>query len=72
VTRPGAGEKLGLGQHGGVGRFEQAPFLVIEGAGFAPGTVGGDPTCIVDIAPTALAHLGVPADGMDGRALQGR
>jgi len=72
VAKAGAGEKLGLGQHGGVGRFEQAPFLIVEGAGFAPGTVCGEPTCIVDIAPTVLAHLGVAADGMDGRALQGR
>jgi predicted AlkP superfamily phosphohydrolase/phosphomutase len=24
---------------------------------------------IVDLAPTILRHLGVPADGMDGRAL---
>lgn len=72
VARAGAGEKLGLGQHGGTGRFEQAPFLVVEGAGFAPGSVCTEQTCIVDIAPTALAHLGVPANGMDGRALQGR
>ncbi|MGE0424378.1 MAG: alkaline phosphatase family protein [Reyranellaceae bacterium] len=72
VTRAGAGEKLGLGQHGGTGRFEQAPFLIVEGTGFAPGSVCAEPTCIVDIAPTVLAHLGVSADGMDGRALQGR
>lgn len=71
VAKAGAGETLGLGQHGGTGRFEQAPFLVVEGVGFAPGTTCGEPTCIVDIAPTALAHLGVTADGMDGRALQG-
>lgn len=72
VAKAGAGEKLGLGQHGGTGRFEQAPFLIVEGAGFAPGTVSADPTCIVDIAPTVLAHLGLPAPGMDGRALQNR
>lgn len=70
VAKAGAGETLGLGQHGGTGRFEQAPFLVIEGAGFAPGTTCGEPTCIVDIAPTVLAHLGVTAGDMDGRALQ--
>lgn len=72
VTKAGSAEKLGLGQHGGTGRFEQAPFLVIDGAGFAPGTVCDDSTCIVDIAPTVLTHLGMPADDMDGRALQGR
>jgi arylsulfatase A-like enzyme len=72
VAKAGSAEKLGLGQHGGTGRFEQSPFLVIEGAGFAPGTVSHESTCIIDIAPTALAHLGVAAEGMDGRALQGR
>ncbi|MBM3623295.1 MAG: alkaline phosphatase family protein [Alphaproteobacteria bacterium] len=72
VAKAGAAEKLGLGQHGGTGRFEQAPFLTIEGSGFAPGTVCADPTCIIDIAPTALTHLGMSADDMDGRALQGR
>ncbi len=71
VAKAGAAEKLGLGQHGGTGRFEQAPFLTVEGAGFAPGTVCDDPTCIVDIAPTVLTHLGLPTDDMDGRALQG-
>jgi hypothetical protein len=27
-------------------------------------------TSIVDIAPTVMRHLGVSAEGMDGRALQ--
>jgi arylsulfatase A-like enzyme len=29
-----------------------------------------EPSCIVDIAPTILTHLGLPAAGMDGRPLQ--
>jgi arylsulfatase A-like enzyme len=72
VAKAGAGETLGLGQHGGTGRFEQAPFLIAEGLGFAPGTVCDEPTCIIDIAPSVLTHLRLPADDMDGRALQGR
>ena len=40
------------------------------GAGFAPGSTSDMVVRIVDIAPTVLAHLGLPADGMDGRAVQ--
>ena len=72
VVAHGAKPKPGLGQHGGLGRFEQAPFLMVAGSGFDPGTVSSAPTCIVDIAPTVLAHLGQPGGGMDGRPLYGR
>jgi arylsulfatase A-like enzyme len=58
----------GFGQHGGLGRNEQRPFLVISGGGFAPGTHRGR-SSLIDIAPTALRHLDLPATGMDGRAL---
>ena len=44
---------------------------MIDGAGFPPGTASTAPTSPIDIAPTILAHLRLPADGMDGRALQG-
>jgi arylsulfatase A-like enzyme len=43
---------------------------MIDGAGFTGGAVSTAPTSPIDIAPTILAHLQVPAEGMDGRALQ--
>jgi hypothetical protein len=61
---------LGSGQHGGLGAGEQAPFLMIRGAGFSHGVARQEPSCITDIAPTILRHLGLPASGMDGRPLQ--
>ena len=63
-------DHLGCGQHGGLAAYEQAPFLMIDGTGFSPGTGRQEPSCITDIAPTILTHLGLPASGMDGRALQ--
>ena len=72
AVKPLAGkpDRLGAGQHGGLGRYEQSPVLIVEGAGFAPGAIVADPTSIVDIAPTILTHLGLSPDGMDGRPLQ--
>ena len=65
----GEGKPAGCGQHGGLGRYEQSPFLMIAGAGFAAGATRNEPTGLVDLAPTILAHLGVAADGMAGRSL---
>ena len=62
--------KPGFGQHGGVGPYEQHPFLIATGRGFPPGAAVTEVTSILDIAPTVLAHLGIPADDMHGRALQ--
>ena len=62
--------KIGMGQHGGFGTYEQAPFLLAHGNAFAPGEHLGA-TCIVDIAPTVMRHLGLSTAGMEGRALQG-
>ena len=62
-------DRLGCGQHGGLGMFEQSPVLLIDGPDFTPGGQRGDAVRIVDLAPTILRHLAVPADGMDGRAL---
>jgi arylsulfatase A-like enzyme len=72
-ARPVAGKAthLNCGQHGGLARYEQMPFLLIDGAGFSAGTVADAPTSPIDIAPTILAHLQIAAEGMDGRALQG-
>ena len=63
--------KIGMGQHGGFGAYEQAPFLLASGNAFTPGKHAGA-TCIVDIAPTVMRHLGQPVTGMDGRPLQGQ
>jgi arylsulfatase A-like enzyme len=58
----------GFGQHGGLGSNEQHPFLFVSGGGFVPG-VRRSRSSLIDIAPTVLRHLGVAADGMDGRPL---
>lgn len=60
------------GMHGGRGHFETRPVLVAIGGDFEAGSVHSAQTSITDIAPTVLAHLGLPVDGMDGRALQPR
>jgi arylsulfatase A-like enzyme len=70
MPAPGKSGHLGCGQHGGLARFEQAPFLMVQGRGFKPGTTRNEPTSAIDHAPTILTHLGLPATGMDGRALQ--
>jgi arylsulfatase A-like enzyme len=58
----------GFGQHGGLGRNEQRPFLFASGGGFATGTYRGR-SSLVDIAPTVLRHLGLGSSGMDGQPL---
>ena len=72
AVRPAQGkpDRLGCGQHGGLNRFEQMPFLLIQGAGFAPARQRLAATSVVDLAPTILRHLGLPEAGCDGRALQ--
>ena len=71
-SKPVAGKATHLhcGQHGGLAKYEQMPFLMIDGAGFAAGAASHTPTSPIDLAPTILAHLRQPAEGMDGRALQ--
>jgi arylsulfatase A-like enzyme len=73
-SKPVAGKATHLhcGQHGGLAKYEQMPFLMIDGSGFAAGSVSEAPTSPIDIAPTILRHLQQPAEGMDGRALQSR
>ena len=60
--------KVGFGQHGGLGVNEQNPFLIVEGGGFAPRR-DSRPTSLIDIAPTVLRHLRMDHDDMDGQAL---
>lgn len=59
---------IGWGQHGGWGPDETRPFLLLNAPGLAPGEIRR-PTSLVDIAPTLLDFLGLPADDMDGRSL---
>jgi arylsulfatase A-like enzyme len=68
--RWGKPDRLGCGQHGGLGRYEQSPVLLIQGAGFTAGVSRDAPVHVVDLAPTILYHLAITASGMDGRHLQ--
>ncbi|NKE43853.1 nucleotide pyrophosphatase [Roseomonas frigidaquae] len=63
-------DRLGCGQHGGLGAAEQMPFLMIEGAGFTAGARHDGPSSPIDLAPSILRHLRLAADGCDGVALQ--
>lgn len=72
VAKPAMGkpDRLGCGQHGGLGAYERAPFLMASGPGFRPGGIRQETARIVDIASTTLGHLGLDASGMDGTPLQ--
>jgi arylsulfatase A-like enzyme len=72
AARPFVGkpDRLGCGQHGGLGTYEQLPFLMIEGTGFERGTIRQESSSVIDLTPTILEHLGIPADGCEGRPLQ--
>jgi len=63
------GDYVGRGQHGGLGTYEQSPFLLIDGKEFEPGVID-TPVSLVDFLPTMLRHLGLPCSGLDGRPLQ--
>ena len=58
----------GHGQHGGLGPFEGAPLLLMNGRMLTAGQETRA-SCLVDIAPSVLAHLGASASGFDGRSL---
>lgn len=68
VTEDGKPAPVGWGQHGGWGADETRPFLLLNAPGLAPGEIRR-PTSLVDIAPTLLDFLDLPADDMDGRSL---
>jgi hypothetical protein len=59
---------IGYGQHGGWGPDETRPFLIVSHPDCAP-MRRTERTSLVDIAPTALTFLGLPAEGMEGRAI---
>ena len=58
------------GMHGGLGAYETQPTLIAVGRGFVAGVSVTKTSRIIDIAPTALAHLDLPLDEVDGTALQ--
>lgn len=60
----------GAGQHGGLGRYEQMPFLMAVGDGFLSGAVRHDVSSVIDLAPTILRHLNEDNASLDGRSLQ--
>ena len=63
----------GRGQHGGLGRYETRPVLIVSGGGFSPGRHAARSSA-VDIAPTILRHLEAAKvdPPMDGQALPPR
>jgi arylsulfatase A-like enzyme len=68
VLYDGALER-GAGMHGGLSRAELRTVLLLAGGRVRPG-LSDWPAGIVDLAPTALALLGVPGgEAMDGRVL---
>lgn len=69
VAGSGKQPKPGVGQHGGLGDFEQRPFLVLRPPGGGSPRVHLGATSILDIAPTVLGFLDHAADGLDGRCL---
>jgi arylsulfatase A-like enzyme len=64
-------DSTGFGQHGGLGKNEQSPFLFISGGSFVPGPRRSG-SSLIDIAPTVLRHLGLPTTEMDGQPLPPR
>ena len=62
-------DRVGRGQHGGLGAYETRPFLIANGGAFPAGRSAA-PSSTIDIAPTLLHHLGAPRAGMDGRSLR--
>lgn len=58
------------GMHGGLGAHETQPTLIAVGSGFEAGATISRASRIIDITPTALAHLDLPLEQVDGTALQ--
>ena len=56
----------GRGQHGGLGRYETNPLLIVDDGSGDVRRIETQ-TSAVDVAPTILEFLGVARDGADGR-----
>ena len=59
---------IGNGQHGGLGPDETRPFLILSHPECRPAR-RTERTSLIDIAPTFMSFLGLPVDGMEGRAI---
>ena len=69
-TIAAVGGRIGSGAHGSLSRFDMNNTLIAAGPGFRAGLVNETPSGNIDLAPTVLALLGVPApDSVDGRVL---
>ena len=73
VAKPqfGKPDRLGFGQHGGLSKYEQMPFLMIDGGGFPPARIDHRAVTPVDLAPMILTFLDRDTSDLDGKALQG-
>jgi hypothetical protein len=67
VVSEGKPVPVGSGQHGGWGPDETRPFLMINDGRMTG--VRSEPSSLVDIAPTLIGYLGLPAKGFDGASL---
>ena len=66
-----SGGVAGQGQHGSMGRSELHNILFASGPGFKESLRVDAPSGNIDLTPTILKLLGLPAvDGMEGRALE--
>ncbi len=68
IAEPGKPAAIGHGQHGGWGRDENRPFLIVNAAGITPKVIV-QPSSLVDIAPTMLSFLRLTQDGIDGTSI---
>jgi arylsulfatase A-like enzyme len=68
ASEPG-GQVNWRGDHGGSAWESEHIPLVFSGPGFRQGYVSQQPARLIDIAPTALWALNIPATGMHGVAL---
>lgn len=59
---------VGNGQHGGWGPDETRPFLILSHPE-SKAAQRSERTSLIDIAPTFLTFLGLPVDGMEGKAI---
>ena len=69
LTLVTGGPPTGGGMHGGLHPAELSTLLAVAAPGAAAGAVDPRPCGILDVAPTVLALLGLPAAGMDGAPL---
>ncbi|MGH7619225.1 MAG: M20/M25/M40 family metallo-hydrolase, partial [Gemmatimonadaceae bacterium] len=60
----------GASGHGGLSPYAVRSTMILAGPAFQRGVTIGTPSGNVDVMPTVLSLLGVPAPGLDGRVLR--